>query len=501
MIHSIPNASIVIFGATGDLAHRKLFPALYQLYQKGHMKENFSVVGVSRKEYSHEEFQKEVYAAIQEHAPGAKTEKIKKFASHFYYLQMDVTSEKSYHDLEELLNTLDRDYNTNGNRLYYLAMAPSFFGTIPTFLKSEGITNTEGWQRIVIEKPFGHDLSSATELNKVIQQSFNENDIYRIDHYLGKEMVQNIQVIRFGNAIFESIWNNKYIDSVQITSSETLGVEDRAPYYEKSGALLDMVQNHMLQMVMMVAMEPPGELKPEHIRDEKVKVLRSLRFFNEEEVQKNVVRAQYSKGTMKGETVPAYLDEDKVDPESKTETFVAAKLLIDNFRWTGVPFYIRTGKRMAVKSTEIVIQFKQGPMALYHAHKEQYQPNLLRIHIQPDEGVSLTLNAKPKGDTSDLLPIDMAYNNQATTDMNSPEAYEKLIHDCLLGNSTYFTRWDEVALSWEFIDRITNAWHNNPDALLTHYKSGSMGPVEADEMLQSDGHSWWEPTNLRKDCD
>ncbi|MDR7072285.1 glucose-6-phosphate dehydrogenase [Fictibacillus barbaricus] len=501
MIHSIPNASIVIFGATGDLAHRKLFPALYQLYQKGHMKENFSVVGVSRKEYSHEEFQKDVYGAIEEHTPGAETEKIKKFASHFYYLKMDVTSEKSYHDLEELLNSLDRDYSTNGNRLYYLAMAPSFFGTIPTFLKSEGITNTEGWQRIVIEKPFGHDLPSATELNKEIQQSFNENDIYRIDHYLGKEMVQNIQVIRFGNAIFESIWNNKYIDSVQITSSETLGVEDRAPYYEKSGALLDMVQNHMLQMVMMVAMEPPGELKPEHIRDEKVKVLRSLRFFNEEEVQKNVVRAQYGEGKMKGETVPAYLNEDKVDPESKTETFVAAKLFIDNFRWTGVPFYIRTGKRMAVKSTEIVIQFKQGPMALYHANKEQYQPNLLRIHIQPDEGVSLTLNAKPKGDTSDLLPIDMSYNNQATADMNSPEAYEKLIHDCLLGKSTYFTRWDEVALSWEFIDRITSAWHNNPDASLTHYESGSMGPVEADEMLQRDGHSWWEPTNLRKDCD
>ncbi|MGA4720114.1 glucose-6-phosphate dehydrogenase [Fictibacillus nanhaiensis] len=500
MIHSIPNASIVLFGATGDLAHRKLFPALYQLYQKGHMKENFSVVGVSRKEFSHEEFQAEVASAIHEHAKGADRQIVEKFASHFYYLKMDVTSEASYHELEELLNVLDRDYQTNGNRLYYLAMAPKFFGTIPTFLKSEGITNTEGWQRIVIEKPFGNDLPSATKLNEEIQQSFNENDIYRIDHYLGKEMVQNIQVIRFGNAIFESIWNNKYIDSVQITSSETLGVEDRAGYYEKSGALLDMVQNHMLQMVMMVAMEPPGELKPEHIRDEKVKVLRSLRFFSEEEVKKNVIRGQYSEGTMNGNQVPGYLNEDNVDPESRTETFVAAKLFIDNFRWTGVPFYIRTGKRMAVKSTEIVIQFKQGPMALYHANTENYQPNLLRIHVQPDEGVSLTLNAKPKGDTPDLLPIDMTYNNNSTAEMNSPEAYEKLLHDCLLGNSTYFTRWDEVALSWDFIDRITKSWQDGTGSKLTHYPSGSMGPEEAEELLKADGHSWWEPTKVREEC-
>ncbi|WP_137789552.1 glucose-6-phosphate dehydrogenase [Bacillus sp. E(2018)] len=500
MIHSIPNASIVLFGATGDLAHRKLFPALYQLYQKGHMKENFSVVGVSRKEFSHEEFQAEVASAIHEHAQGADRQIVEKFASHFYYLKMDVTSEASYHELEELLNVLDRDYQTNGNRLYYLAMAPKFFGTIPTFLKSEGITNTEGWQRIVIEKPFGNDLPSATKLNEEIQQSFNENDIYRIDHYLGKEMVQNIQVIRFGNAIFESIWNNKYIDSVQITSSETLGVEDRAGYYEKSGALLDMVQNHMLQMVMMVAMEPPGELKPEHIRDEKVKVLRSLRFFSEEEVKKNVIRGQYSEGTMNGNQVPAYLNEENVDPKSQTETFVAAKLFIDNFRWTGVPFYIRTGKRMAVKSTEIVIQFKQGPMALYHANTESYLPNLLRIHVQPDEGVSLTLNAKPKGDTPDLLPIDMTYNNKNTAEMNSPEAYEKLLHDCLLGNSTYFTRWDEVALSWDFIDRITKSWQDGTGSKLTHYPSGSMGPEEANELLKADGHSWWEPTKVREEC-
>jgi glucose-6-phosphate 1-dehydrogenase len=492
------NASIVLFGATGDLAHRKLFPALFQLYQKGQLQENFAVVGVSRKEFEHEEFQKIVAEAVDTHSEVDDHDALKSFSSHFYYLKMDVTDFKSYHDLENLLNQLDRDYRTGGNRMYYLAMAPQFFGTIPGFLKSEGITDTQGWHRIVIEKPFGRNLETATELNEKIQESFDEDDIYRIDHYLGKEMVQNIQVIRFGNAIFESIWNNKYIDSVQITSSETLGVEDRAAYYEKSGALLDMVQNHMLQMLMLVAMEPPGKLDTKHIRDEKVKVLRSLRFYNEKEIHKNVVRGQYEEGSLNGSSVPSYLDEENVAPESKTETFVAAKLFIDNFRWDGVPFYIRTGKRMKTKSTEIVIQFKQGPMALYRANNVKHPPNLLRIHIQPDEGLSLSLNAKPHGDNMNLLPIDMSFCNNCQNEVNSPEAYEKLISDSLLGNATYFTRWDEVALSWEFIDSISNAWSKESQSAPALYPSGSMGPKEADELLEKDGFTWWDPSNLRR---
>ncbi|MFC0188750.1 glucose-6-phosphate dehydrogenase [Fictibacillus aquaticus] len=492
------NASIVLFGATGDLAHRKLFPALFQLYQKGQLQENFAVVGVSRKDFAHEEFQKIVAEAVETHSEADDHDALKSFSSHFYYLKMDVTDFKSYHDLENLLNQLDRDYHTGGNRMYYLAMAPQFFGTIPGFLKSEGITDTPGWHRIVIEKPFGRNLETATELNEKIQESFDEDDIYRIDHYLGKEMVQNIQVIRFGNAIFESIWNNKYIDSVQITSSETLGVEDRAAYYEKSGALLDMVQNHMLQMLMLVAMEPPGKLDTKHIRDEKVKVLRSLRFYNEEEIHENVVRGQYAEGSLNGSSVPGYLDEENVAAGSKTETFVAAKLFIDNFRWDGVPFYIRTGKRMKTKSTEIVIQFKQGPMALYRANNVKHPPNLLRIHIQPDEGLSLSLNAKPHGDNMNLLPIDMSFCNNCQNEVNSPEAYEKLISDSLLGNATYFTRWDEVALSWEFIDSISNAWSKENQVSPARYPSGSMGPKEADELLEKDGFTWWDPSNLRR---
>ncbi|WP_416054338.1 glucose-6-phosphate dehydrogenase [Fictibacillus sp. KU28468] len=499
MNNHIPEACIVLFGATGDLAHRKLYPALFQLYQKQKLNEKFAVIGVGRKEFSHEKFQEDVKLSISKEQ-NIQNDKVDEFISHFYFLQMDVTNEKSYQDLKALADELDSKYSLGGNRMYYLAMAPQFFGTIPSFLKSEGLTETEGWQRLVIEKPFGHDLHSATELNEQLQKSFPEESIYRIDHYLGKEMVQNIQVIRFGNAIFESIWNNKYISSVQITSSETLGVEDRASYYEKSGAILDMLQNHMLQMAMMVAMEPPGGLDPKLIRDEKVKVLRALRFYNEEEVAKNVIRGQYKEGTMNGKTVPAYVDEENVDPASKTDTFVAARVFIDNFRWAGVPFYLRTGKRMATKATEIVVQFKNGPMALYHEHDDHYQPNLLRIHIQPDEGLSLSLNAKPQGDFPALLPINMSYCNNCHNELNSPEAYEKLMHDCLLGNSTYFTRWDEVALSWEFIDGITNAWRNG-NIPLYKYSSGTMGPLEAEELLNEDGYTWWPPTNLRTDRD
>ncbi|EIT86844.1 glucose-6-phosphate 1-dehydrogenase [Fictibacillus macauensis ZFHKF-1] len=496
MMNQVPEACIVLFGATGDLAHRKLYPALFQLYQKDKLNEKFAVIGTGRKELTSEQFQEEVRQSVDPNGKYAQ-ETVDTFSSHFYFIPMDVSDSQSYRELKELADELDSKYDLGGNRMYYLSMAPRFFGTIPTFLKQEGLTETDGWQRLVIEKPFGHDLQSATELNEQLLQSFPEESIYRIDHYLGKEMVQNIQVIRFGNAIFESIWNNKYISSVQITASETLGVEDRASYYEKSGAILDMLQNHMLQMAMMVAMEPPGGLDPKLIRDEKVKVLRSLRFYNEDEVAKNIIRGQYKEGTMNGKEVPAYVNEDNVDPQSKTDTFVAARVFIDNFRWAGVPFYLRTGKRLATKATEIVVQFKKGPMALYHENSDNDQPNLLRIHVQPDEGLSLSLNAKPQGDYPTLLPIDMSYCNNCENEMNTPEAYEKLMYDCLVGDSTYFTRWDEVALSWEFIDGITNAWKNK-DIPLYKYTSGTMGPLEAEELLNEDGYTWWNPTTVKR---
>ncbi len=388
-----PKAVIVIFGATGDLAKRKLYPSIHRLYQNGQIGEEFAVVGVGRRPWSNEDLRQTVKTSISSSAD----KHIDDFTSHFYYHPFDVTNPGSYQELNVLLNQLEDTYQIPNNRMFYLAMAPEFFGTIAKTLKSEGVTATTGWSRLVIEKPFGHDLPSAQALNKEIREAFTEDQIYRIDHYLGKQMVQNIEVIRFANAIFEPLWTNRYISNIQITSSESLGVEDRARYYEKSGALRDMVQNHIMQMVALLAMEPPIKLNTEEIRSEKVKVLRALRPIAKDEVDEYFVRGQYQAGEIDGVPVPAYTDEDNVAPDSNTETFVAGKLLIDNFRWAGVPFYIRTGKRMKEKSTKIVVQFKDIPMNLYYGNENNMNPNLLVIHIQPDEGITLYLNAKKLG--------------------------------------------------------------------------------------------------------
>lgn len=385
-----PKAVIVIFGATGDLAKRKLYPSIHRLYKNGQIGEEFAVVGVGRRPWSNEDLRETVKTSVS----SAGQKDIDDFTSHFYYHPFDVTNPGSYQELNVLLDQLEHTYEIPNNRMFYLAMAPEFFGTIAKSLKNEGVTATNGWSRLVIEKPFGHDLPSAKELNKEIREAFTEDQIYRIDHYLGKQMVQNIEVIRFANALFEPLWNNRYISNIQITSSEDLGVEDRARYYEKSGALRDMVQNHILQMVALLAMEPPIKLNTEEIRSEKVKVLRALRPVAPNEVSDYFVRGQYQAGTIDGNSVPSYTDEHNVAPDSNTETFVSGKLLIDNFRWAGVPFYIRTGKRMKEKSTKIVVQFKDIPMNLYYGNETNVNPNLLVIHIQPDEGITLYLNAK-----------------------------------------------------------------------------------------------------------
>ncbi|MCY8721530.1 glucose-6-phosphate dehydrogenase, partial [Bacillus sp. S10C12M] len=442
-----PKAVIVIFGATGDLAKRKLYPSIHRLYQNGQIGEEFAVVGVGRRPWSNEDLRQTVKTSVSSSAD----KHIDDFTSHFYYHPFDVTNPGSYQELNVLLNQLEDTYQIPNNRMFYLAMAPEFFGTIAKTLKSEGVTATTGWSRLVIEKPFGHDLPSAQALNKEIREAFTEDQIYRIDHYLGKQMVQNIEVIRFANAIFEPLWTNRYISNIQITSSESLGVEDRARYYEKSGALRDMVQNHIMQMVALLAMEPPIKLNTEEIRSEKVKVLRALRPIAKEEVDEYFVRGQYQAGEIDGVPVPAYTDEDNVAPDSNTETFVAGKLLIDNFRWAGVPFYIRTGKRMKEKSTKIVVQFKDIPMNLYYGNENNMNPNLLVIHIQPDEGITLYLNAKKLGGAAHAQPIKLDYCSNCNDELNTPEAYEKLIHDCLLGDATNFAHWDEVALSWSFV--------------------------------------------------
>ncbi|ADU30254.1 glucose-6-phosphate dehydrogenase [Evansella cellulosilytica] len=488
-----PSTVIVIFGATGDLAKRKLYPSIYNLYKKGQLSKKFAVVGVARRAWTNEIIRENVSASIKSEVEGDISD-LDEFSNHFYYLPFDVTSKSSYHDLDNLINSLEDEYDIQGNRIFYMAMAPEFFGTIALNLKTEGVTNTKGWTRLVIEKPFGHNYDSAKKLNDEIREAFTEDEIYRIDHYLGKEMVQNIEVIRFANAIFEPLWNNRYISNVQITSSETLGVEDRGGYYENSGALRDMVQNHMLQMVSLLAMDPPIRLTTDEIRSEKIKVLRALRTIKGDKVEKYFVRGQYGPGKINNNEVPGYRSEDKVNPDSNTETFVAGKLMIDNHRWAGVPFYIRTGKRMKEKSTKIVIQFKELPMNLYYKNKETLHSNLLIIHIQPDEGISLTLNGKKLGPTGGTVPVRLDYRNDGIDGFNTPEAYERLLYDCMLGDATNFAHWDELDLSWNFIDAISEVWEKKSKKEPFLYPSGTMGPNESEDLLQENGHKWWPIT-------
>ncbi|NGP46754.1 glucose-6-phosphate dehydrogenase [Bacillaceae bacterium SIJ1] len=491
-----PSCAIVIFGATGDLAKRKLFPSLYNLFKNGNLSHRFSVVGVARRKWSNDYFRERVIEAVQE-ASGetVSEEEARSFSEHFYYHPFDVTDTASFTSLKQLLDQLDHTYDIPNNRLFYLAMAPEYFGTIALHLNEAELTNVDGWKRLVIEKPFGHDLPSAEILNDQIREVFKEEEIFRIDHYLGKEMVQNIEVIRFANAMFEHLWSNRFIANVQITSSESIDVGDRGHYYEKSGALRDMVQNHMLQMVSLLAMEPPINLSTEEVRGEKVKVLRSLRKITKDDVDQYVVRGQYGPGEVDSTEIKGFRENEKVTDESNTETFVAAKLMIDNHRWAGVPFYIRTGKSMTVKSTQIVIEFKDLPMNLYSQQHVSLGKNLLTIHIQPDEGITLQMNVKKPGSNGETTPIAMEFSKKSALKMNSPEAYERLMHDCMLGDATNFTRWDEVAYSWRFIDPIAEHWQVKKEAF-PNYAAGTMGPEAADQLLAADGFHWWPIKNV-----
>ncbi|AJD91377.1 glucose-6-phosphate 1-dehydrogenase [Jeotgalibacillus malaysiensis] len=484
---STPPTLIMIFGATGDLAKRKLYPSLYQLYLKGSLEKQFAVLGIGRREWTNDQFIQHIRDSLTQ--ASSNHDEIESFIEHCVYESHDVEDSSSYIKLKDKANELDEKFDLKGNRIFYLAMAPEFFGTITDHLKADGLTDNDGFCRLVIEKPFGHNLPSANALNDQIRQSFPEESIYRIDHYLGKEMVQNIEVIRFANALFEPLWNSRFISNIQITSSEVLGVEERGRYYEKSGALRDMVQNHMLQMVALLAMEPPISLSTDEIRSEKVRALRSLRSIEGSEVDDYFVRGQYGpdhKGEQKG-----YRDNANVNPESNTETYVAGKVMIDNFRWAGVPFYIRTGKSMAVKSTKIVVQFKDIPMNLYYNKEHSLDPNLLVIHIQPDEGITLHLNAKKTAQGIDTDSVKLSYSASSIDGINTPEAYEKLLLDCILGDATNFTHWDEVRHSWSFVDKISDHWEKTQDKTFPNYFAGSMGPERSDWLLEKDGFEWW----------
>ena len=484
--------TIVIFGATGDLTHRKLIPALYNLAADGELPPAVTVVGFARRKKTDDDFRRDLEEATRKFSRQSVRDEIwKTFAQSIFYHESDFGDESGYKSLAAKLDKIDKERGTRGNRLFYFAVGPDQFEPILKHLKSAGLNEArEGsWARVIVEKPFGSDLASARELNRLVRSSFTEEQTYRIDHFLGKETAQNILVLRFANAIFEPLWNTRYIDHVQITAAETLGVEGRAGYYEGAGALRDMVQNHLLQLLCLVAMEAPTDLGADSVRDEKVKVVRALRRMGEKQVAIDVVRAQYAEGAINGQPVAGYRAEEKVDPKSMTETFVALRLNMDNWRWWDVPIYMRVGKRLPKSGTEISVHFKKAPLVLFN--KESTGENVLVIRIQPDEGISLRMQAKMPGTSFRIEPVKMDFHYGTSFGKASPEAYERLLLDAMSGDATLFARRDEVEEAWAFIDIIENAWAAKKDAPpLFFYPAGSWGPEEADELLARDGRAW-----------
>lgn len=484
---------IVIFGATGDLTHRKLIPALYNLAVDGDLPHGTRVVGFARRPKDDDTFRAELEASTRKHSRQEHTEEIwSEFARKISYHQSEFQDLEGYKSLVDKLNS---DSAAPVNRLFYIASAPEYFDDILVHLKKAGlnIPAPSGWSRVIVEKPFGTDLSSAHHLNEVVAETFSEEQTYRIDHYLGKETAQNLMVMRFANSIFEPLWNNRYIDQVQITCAENLGMEGgRGAYYDSAGALRDMVQNHLLQLLSLIAMEPPVDLSADGVRDAKVNVLKSLRPLNGlEEVTENVVRAQYLEGSVDAKSVVGYRQEDRINPQSNTEAYVALRLYLDTWRWEGVPFYVRMGKRLPKKSTEISVHFRKAPNVLFNRMQEDLQENVLVFRIQPDEGISLRIVSKIPGGQVRLESVKMDFHYSTSFGKAGPEAYERLLLDAMAGDATLFARRDEVENAWKFIDRIQEAWHaHGEQPPMAEYPAGSWGPTEADELLARSGHVW-----------
>ena len=492
--------SVVIFGATGDLTHRKLVPALYNLAIDGELPPGTQIIGFARREKSDDVFRAGLEELNKKVSRNGHDNKIwDTFKQTISYHQSEFQDTEGYRRLAERLDEIDEKNGTKGNRLFYVASAPEFFDDILLNLKAAGLNEPKegSWSRVIVEKPFGTDLATAQHLNEVVNQTFDEADTYRIDHYLGKETAQNLMVLRFANSIFEPLWNSSHIEQIQITCAENLGMEGgRGGYYDKSGALRDMVQNHLLQLLSLVAMEPPTDLSADGVRDEKVKVIRSLRQWDTPElVAENVVRSQYTAGHVDGQPKVGYREEDRVNPESETETYVALRCMIDTWRWSGVPFYVRMGKQLPKKATEISVHFKPAPSVLFSALPGGVpDSNVLVIRIQPDEGISLRMVSKLPGTSLRLEPVKMDFHYSTSFGKSSPEAYERLLLDAMAGDATLFARRDEVEEAWRFIDNIEHAWHPQDSSAeklpMTEYTAGSWGPKEADEMLQSSGHTW-----------
>jgi glucose-6-phosphate 1-dehydrogenase len=497
MARNIDPCVVVIFGATGDLTGRRLAPALYNLGRDGLLPPNFACVGFARRTKSAQEFREELKQDIKTFS---RTKPIddsfwNNFSEQIFYHCSEFDSDEGYQSLAAFLNQLDNRYGTRGNRVFYLSVQPKYFPIIIEKLYRANLIYdshkvTDRWSRVIIEKPFGRDTPSADRLQADIAKYLDESQIYRIDHYLGKETVQNILVFRFANSIFEALWNYKHIDHIQITVAEDIGIGTRGHFFEDEGLLRDVVQNHMMQLLSLVAMEPPVSLSANAIRDEKVKVLQSIRPLSAQDFQDHVVIGQYGEGFINGEKVPSYREEKDVSPHSKIETYVALRLFVDNWRWAGVPFYLRAGKRLPKRATEIAIVFKDAPGVLFQQDNKKGEPNVLAIRIQPDEGISLKTNCKVPGPSSPILPVKMDFRYGSYFGQAPPEAYERLIWDCILGDNTLFARSDEVEQSWKIFTPLLDDWAAHPSKDFPNYTSGSWGPAQADEMIAKEGRAW-----------
>jgi glucose-6-phosphate 1-dehydrogenase len=487
--------AVVIFGAAGDLTKRKLLPAVYNLKAHGLLPRELAIIGVARKPMSHDQFRHEQSKDIAEFATMPVDQKLwADLRDTLYYQAGEFGDPATYSRLAALLDEVARAHGTEGNVLFYLATPPDFFGEIVRRLGEAGLTREDqgAWRRVIIEKPFGRDLDSARALNQEIGRSLAEHQIYRIDHYLGKETVQNIMVFRFANGLFEPIWNRRYVDHVQMLVGETVGVEDRGNYYETAGVLRDMIQNHMFQLLALIAMEPPASFDPDAVRDEKVKVLKSIRPMRPEDVLTHTVRGQYGEGTLGGQKVPGYRAEPKVSPTSPTETYAGLKLHVENWRWAGVPFYLRSGKRLARRDTEIMIQFRRPPLLLFdQVDPSQIEPNRLVLHIQPDEGIEIQMKAKQPGPTVRLNTVKLDFSYKDFGETGAATGYERLLYDGMTGDSTLFHRADMVETAWKIATPILDVWHTLPPRDFPNYAAGSWGPADADALLGPDGRAWW----------
>ena len=496
----IEDQVLVIFGASGDLTFRKLIPAVYNLYKRGFLPDHYAILGVSRTEYTDEEYRKTAVLENKHLGNGNSTD-VEAFSKLVFYQSIDTSDVKGYEVLKNRLKKLEVENQTGENIIFYLSTPPSLYEVISGNLAAVALNKSEkGSRRLIIEKPFGYDLATAKALNSKLLESFEEEQIYRIDHYLGKETVQNLLVTRFANSIFEPLWNRNYIQRIEITNAESVGVEKRGGYYDSSGAFRDMIQNHLLQLVSLVAMEPPARMDAASIRNEKLKLFQSIRPMTEETIRKDVIRGQYTASRYNNETFAGYREEPGVNPESRTETYAAIKFYIDNWRWADVPFYIRTGKRLPTRVSEVVIHFKPNHHHLFSHRRLANNQNILVFRIQPNEGVLLKFGLKVPGAGFNVETVNMDFLYDDLTDAYVPEAYERLLLDCMNGDATLYARGDSVEAAWEFVDPILSAWKNNPDIPVYGYPAGTWGPEQANALIEGENMEWRNPcSNLTDD--